>query len=455
MSDYLVALVYAAMALGGLVAPFVASLGYVWVDSFYPQYVGRFVMGGFPVAAVMGSTALLTYILMDRRAPPRIGMMIVLTACMAAWMTLSLSWSVSPVSAWLKWDWASKAVLFAGFIPFVFRSRVQIEALLQVHILGTSMHLLAAGIKSFITGGGYNQHVTLLPVDTGISESSAMSTMAIAFVPLLLFLRKHSLLVPWPWMRNLFFGAFAMFCFPAAVGTGARTGVVCMIVLGGLYWLQSRRKMVSGVAIAILGILVVVFSPDRWKARMATIDDFQQESSALTRIKVWQWVLDFVRDNPMGGGLRAYEINIIHMPPDAFHPEGWVQRGRAPHSTWFEVLSELGWPGLLLFFALIVLTLVTVRSILRRTKGIESLQWCSDLAKALGMALLVLMAGSTFIGVGFQPWYWLIFASTFCVSEYVRRALSATKPLPGYLQAANKPASPAMPLPGLAARRQG
>ena len=453
MSDYLVALVYAAMALGGFFAPFVASLGYVWVDSFHPQYVGRYILGGFPVAAVMGVAALLSYVLLDRRAPPRIGAMLVLTGCMAIWMTLSLSWSVTPDSAWLKWDWASKAVLFAGFIPFVFRSRVQIEALLQVHILGSSMHLLAVGIKSFLTGGGYNMHLTLLPADLGISESSAMATVAITFVPLLLFLRKHSLLIPWDWMRNLFFGAFAMFCFPAAIGTGARTGIVCMVVLAGLYWLQSRRKLVSGIAIAILGVLVVIFSPDRWKNRMGTIDDFQQESSALTRIRVWRWALDFVRDNPFGGGLRAYEINIIHMPPDAYNPEGWVQRGRAPHSTWFELLSELGWPGLFLFLALIALTFVTLYRIMRRTKGIESLRWSGDLARALGMALLVLMAGSTFIGVAFQPWYWLLFAATFCLGEYVRRALSSSKPIPGYLPAATKSAAPPLPMPGLPARR--
>ncbi len=454
MSDYLIALVYAAMALGGLVAPFVASLGYVWVDSFYPQHVGRYVMGGFPVAAVMGSAALLSYVLMDRRAPPRIGAMLLLTGCMAIWMTVTLSWAVSPNSAWLKWDWASKAVLFAGFIPFVFRSRVQIEALIQVHILGSSMHLLAVGIKSLLSGGGYNLNMTLLPADVGLSESSAMATMAIAFVPLLLFLRKHSLLVPWGWMRNLFFGSFALFCFPAAIGTGARTGIVCMLLLGGLYWLQSRQKLVSGMAIAILGILVVVFSPDRWKDRMSTINEYSQDTSALTRIKVWQWVLDFARDNPFGGSFRAYEINLIHMPPDAYHPEGWVQRGRAPHSTWFEMLNELGWPGLLMFLCLIGLTFYTCYSVMRRTRGIESLQWCSDLARALGTALLVLMAGSTFIGVGFQPWYWMMFALAFCLSEYVRRALSPGKPLPGYLPAPSSPAAPPMPMPGLPARRR-
>jgi len=454
MSDYLIALVYAAMLLGGAAAPFVTSLGYVWVDSFYPQYVGRYVLGNFPVAAVMGTAALLGYVLMDRRSPPRIGAMLILTGIMALWMTLSLTWSVAPEGAWLKWDWAFKTVLFAGFIPFVFRSRVQIEALIQVHILGSAMHIIPVGIKSFLTGGGYGMNLTLLPANVGMSESSAMATVGLMYVPLLLFLRRHSLLVPWPWMRHTFYASFAIFCIPAAIGTGARTGIVCMAVLAGLYWLQSRQKLVSGFALAILGVLVVIFSPDRWKARMATIDDYQQEASALTRIKVWQWVLDFVRDNPLGGGLRAYEINVILMPPDAYNPEGWTQRGRSPHSTWFEMLSELGWPGLILFAVLIIVTFITLHRVLRRTRGIEEMLWCSDLAKALGMALLVLMAGSTFIGVGFQPWYWLLFATSFCLGEYVRRALAPAKPRGVFVPATEGPASRPPAMPGLPARRR-
>jgi putative inorganic carbon (HCO3(-)) transporter len=454
MSDYLIALFYVALLFGGMAAPFVASLGYVWVDSFYPQYVGRYVLGNFPVAAVMGIAALLAYVLMDRRAPPRIGAMLILTGILAAWMTLSLTWSVRPDSAYIKWDWALKAVLFAGFIPFVFRSRVQIEALIQVHILGSSMHLLGVGIKSFLTGGGYRMNLTLLPADIGLSESSAMATAALMFVPLLLFLRRHSVLVPWNWMRNTFYGSLAAFCLPAAIGTGARTGIVCMVVLAGLYWLQSKQKLVSGMAIAVLGILVLVLAPDSWKSRMGTIDDYNQESSALTRIKVWQWVLDFVRDNPMGGGFRAYEINVIQMPPDAFNPEGWVQRSRAPHSTWFEMLSELGWPGLILFCVIIAVTFATLYKVIRRTRGIENLTWCNDLARALAMALLVLMAGSTFIGIGFQPWYWLLFATSFCLSEYVRRSFEAAKPRPAHLQAMAPPPPGMRPLPGMAARRR-
>jgi O-antigen ligase len=211
----------------------------------------------------------------------------------------------------------------------------------------------------------------------------------------------------------------------------------------------------AALAIAILGILILLFSPDRWKERMGTIDDFNQESSALTRIKVWQWALDFVSDHPMGGGFRAYETNIIRMPPDRANPDGWVQHGRAPHSTWFELLSEMGWPGLLLFLALIAVTLATLWRVWKRCRGIEELRWCQELARALGMSLLVLTVGSSFIGIAFQPWYWIMFASSFCLSEYVRRCL-APEGKPGTFVRDTPSGALAGPVgvPGLSARRR-
>lgn len=454
VSDIVIFLAYVMLLLGGFLTPFVTSLGYVWVDSFYPQYLSG-ILSGFPVAATMGAAAVLAYVLMDRKAAPRLGMFMILAGAMAVWMTASLTWSVRPASAVVKWDWAFKAVLFAGFMPFVFRSRVQIEALLQTHMLAAAMHLIGVGIKGLVTGGGYKMRMTAMPADSGLVESSAMAAVAIMFIPLLLFMRKHSILVPWKLVRNTFYPIYALFCVTAMIGTGARTGLVCLALLGGLYWLQSRHKVMGAVAVAMLAILVLLFSPDRWKERMATIDDYKQESSALTRIKVWEWTLDFVKDNPMGGGFRAYEINVIHMPPDAYNPDGWVQTNRAPHSTWFELLSELGWPGLILFLCIIGVSYRTLWRVWKRTRGLEELAWCGDLARALGMALLVLMAGSTFIGIAFQPWYWMMFSVIFCLGEYVRRCLLPEK-RPGVFTPAAAPApqfgSP-LPVPGLGARR--
>ncbi len=460
MSDIIIFLAYVGLLLGGFVSPFVTSMGYLWVDSFYPQYLGRALLGSVPVAAVMGAAAVLAYVLMDRKAPPRMGMFLILTAAMLLWMTATLLWAVRPDAAFLKWDFAVKTVVFAAFLPFVFRSRIQIEAMLLAHMLGSGMHLIGVGIKGALTGGGYQWRLTQLPDDTGLAETSAMATVAIMFIPLLLYMRTHSQLVPFPLIRKVFFTCYALLMIPCMIATGARTGIVCLVVLGGLYWVQSKRKVVTGIAVVMLAVLVVIFAPDRWKERMETIGEYKADTSALTRVLVWQWAIDFAKDNPLGGGFRAYEVNVLHMPPDGWNPEGWIQRGRAPHSTWFELLTEMGWPGTALFLSLIVATLWSLYRVWKRTRGVEELLWCHDLARALAMSLVVLMAGSTFIGIGFKSWYWFMFAAAFTVSEYLRRVTSPEKPRPGLaVQAAMSPPRPGLPagggpVGGLAVRRR-
>lgn len=427
MSSILVFLAYSSFLIAGVAFPFVFALGYVWTDAFGPQYVGPGILGGVPVSMIIALASFIGYVVADRRAPPRPGVILILTGLMAIWLTVTMQWAVSPVSGWKKWDWAFSAVIFAGFIPFIFRSRVQIEAMLQVFIMGSAMHLLGVGIKSALTGGGYNMHLTVLPADTGLAESSAMATVAIMLIPVLLSLRRHSLLFPWEKLRSLFYLGFCGLCLTATIGTGARTGLVCMAVLAGLLWLQSRHKILSGLMMVIVGLGLLSIAPDKWFARMSTIDDYKTDGSSLTRIKMWQWSLDFARNYPLGGGMRAYEVSVIHMPPTEYEPEGYVQRGRATHSTWFEMLTELGYPGLIMFIGLIAATYWSLYRVRKRTKGIEDLQWANDLALALMKGMLILMVGASFIGIGFKPWFWLIFATTVSLSECVRRSLAPVR----------------------------
>ncbi len=450
MSDYLVALVYLAFVVLGVAAPFAMSLGYVWVDSFYPQFVGRYVMGGFPVAAVMGTAAVLAYILMDRRSPPRPGLIQILTGLMAVWMTLTLLWAVAPDAAWkvgLGLQDRRLCRLHAVRVP---QPRADRGADLGIHAwFGDAPHRRGHQVvpdrrrlphEPDIVAGAV-RHVGIERHGHGGDDVRAVAAVPAGALrvgavvddpqPVLQFLRP--------------------LCVTATIGTGARTGIVCMVVLGGLYWLQSRQKIVTGVAIAVLAVLVVVFSPSAWKDRMATIDDYKQELSALTRILVWKWTLGFVQSNPLGGSFRAYEINVIQMPPDAFNPEGWVQRGRAPHSSWFEVLMELGFPGLFMFLSICGLTLWYLRRVRKRTRGVEELAWAYALARALAMSLIVLSAGATFIGVAFQPWFWFLFASSYCLTEHVRRVTQPVKRQPGiFALQLNQPPPLAQPQRGRA-----
>jgi O-antigen ligase len=81
----------------------------------------------------------------------------------------------------------------------------------------------------------------------------------------------------------------------------------------------------------------------------------------------------------------------------------------AAHSIYFEVLGDLGFTGLALFLAMLVLAFVTCATIRRRARPHPDLIWMSDLAGMLRLSLIVYMvAGAALSFAYFEGVYVLV-----------------------------------------------
>jgi len=55
--------------------------------------------------------------------------------------------------------------------------------------------------------------------------------------------------------------------------------------------------------------------------------------------------------------------------------------------------------------------------------------WCRDLAIALQIALVTMLACGAFIGVAFQPMFYYLFALSACLRQYRRKVVKASRPI--------------------------
>lgn len=414
-------MVYVSFVGLGTVAPFILTLGYVWVDTFRPQEVAYIILNQFPVAMTMGAAAFVAYLGMDRRMPPRPSLTWAIQVFMALWVTVTLVWAVAPEGAMDKWDWASKTIAFSAFIPFVIRSRVQIEAFAQTYVFSLAANFVPYGIKTTISGGGYGANLGLSQGNAGLAEGGLLSTVCLMAVPLAVYLGSYSMLMPRSKLVMMAYWGIAALAIITAVGTFERSALIGLVMMASYMLLRSRRKVLFGlVIIAGIGVAAVT-SSDKWSERMATTKEYQQESSALTRILVWKWTLDFAVTHPFGGGFDSYRVNHIEYPPDAGHPGGYTVFGRAFHSIYFEVLGEQGWPGLGMFLYLGFGSIFSLRRLSRRIKDNPDFAWCSAMSDALQSGFVVFLTSGAFVGIAFQPMFWYFVSMTVCLREYVRR----------------------------------
>ena len=429
---------FLAMALP---APFVATLGYVWVDTFQPQFVAYYFLNDAPVAMIMGCAAFGLYALMDRRSPPPLCAETVILIILMLYITMSMMWAERPVEGWVKWDLTFKTLLFATFIPYSIRSQVQIEAFVNTYVFSLAANFVPFGLKTLISGGGYGVNLGLQGGNAGLAEGGQLSAVCLMTVPLVLYLGKHGRLLPRLPLISVAYWGVAGLAVVTAVGTYERSALVGLLVMLLVMVLQSRHKAGFGLAAAVVIVGLTFATSSAWNARISTIEDYSQDTSAFVRLAVWRWTLDYVAANPWGGGFNSFLIDHIEIPGiNGGAPE--IQFGRAFHSIYFEVLGEQGYPGLAMFLGITAIAVYRLRRTAKRARAYADMEWVSGLAAALQSGMAAFLSAGAFVGIGWQPMFWYFIAMSICLNAYFWRVERGMNAAPtGWRSIAALPAS--------------
>ena len=338
-----------------------------------------------------------------------------------------------PVEAAAKWGWVWKALVFAMFLPLTLRTRLRIEAAALVMVLAAGSIIITGGIKTAFSGGGYGSLRFFVNDNTGLYEGSIISCVAIAIIPLIQWLARYGTIFPSDWRVKLFSAALIFACLLIPVGTEARTGLLCIALLGVLLLRNTKRRFLYITLVAAAGLVAVPFLPDSFTKRMSTIENHAADESASTRLAVWAWTLEYAQDHPFGGGFDAFRSNRLRIETQKSEGEEsnnqsvevteTFDAGRAYHSSYFEMLGEQGWPGLGLWLWIQAMGLWQMERIRSRWKERTGpgQQWQAPLANALQQAQLVYLAGSLFVGIAYQPFVFMLIGLQCGLWSYLRR----------------------------------
>lgn len=415
----------------GLRRPFLLVLAYAYVDIVSPQRLSYYLLNSVSISMLIASAAIGAWLLFDDkrdfRIAPRQGLMLILLA----YLFYTTSYADFPIEAAGKWDWVWKVIVWAVFLPLTLRTRLRIEAHLLIIVLAASSIIIGGGIKTLLSGGGYGTLNLMVQNNSGLYESSQISTIAIAIVPIILWLARYGTIFPPDRRVWLFAGALIFACLLIPVGTEARTGLVCIAVLAILALRDVKRRIVYITLIGLGAIIAVPMLPSSFTNRMETIRTYQADQSASTRLAVWAWTLGYVKEHPLGGGFEAYLQNKLRFQTVSATADGPVQiveaqqqedQGRAFHSSYFEMLGEQGFPGLIMFLLIHAIGLLRMETIRRRYKNAEGDEaWISPLATALQSAQFIYLVGSLFVGIAYQPQAWMLIAIQIGFDGYIAR----------------------------------
>jgi probable O-glycosylation ligase (exosortase A-associated) len=376
-----------------LIRPYVGILVWSWLGYMNPQRLTWGFAYEIPFSLVVGIVTLIAIIFSSESKRIPVTWLTTLWGIFLIWMTLTTSFAIYPEFAWVEWETVMKIQLMTLATILVINSQERIRMLVWVIVLSLGYFGVRGGIVTILTGGSV--HVWG-PDNTFIAGNNEVALALLMALPLMQYLRITS---SRKWVRLGLLAAMVMCAF-SVVGSQSRGAFVGGFAMVLLLWLKSKHKVTMGAVLLLLVTSLFMFMPERWHERMQSIETYQTDTSAMSRIQTWKTALRVANDKPLGGGFGMWTQETFAR----YSPEYPVPHDA--HSIYFKVLGEHGWVGLALFLAIGIIAWRTGTAIIRETSGQAELRWLSELARMTQVSLVAFATGGTFLSLSYFDLYW-------------------------------------------------
>jgi putative inorganic carbon (hco3(-)) transporter len=398
MRDFLVLAIILGAAPVCLFNPYFGVLMWYWVTYFNPH---RFTWGiayDFPVAAVIAGPTLVGTLFAKKSIRSLAVRETVLLLLLWAWYSFTYIHAQSvPLFAGNMPDadyeigHISKILLFTVVMILLVNTKERLRGV--VLVTAGSLGLLA--VKGALFGLRTSGESRVWgPPDSFLSDNNAFGLALNMCLPLLFFLAAQE---KRKWLRVAMWITFASTILVILL-TYSRGALLGLAVVITALMLKSRHKIVGAFFMVVVAFFVLSFAPDAWMQRMGRFFSGDLDDSAQQRLVSWGTSWNFAHDYPLTGGsfdvLPNVQVFQRYQPRPL--PLGFLSSG--PHSIYFQLLADQGFPGLALFLLLIGSCYWSLWRVRVSARSVPSANYLVPYTHMVEVSILGFMVSGAFLG---------------------------------------------------------
>lgn len=381
----------ALFLLTGLIAtirrPWQGAILWIIVSVLNPHLLG-FKMATQPVAAIVAGTTILAALI--RRAEFSIPWRtpLIWFALFTVWMCITYMASGALDENYIMWSKVMKINFMFFIIYGLIVSRKKIDYVIWAIAVSLCYYGVKGGIFTIITAGA---HRVWGPEGTFIGGNNEIALALIIGIPLLWYLRQTA---AQRWFKYGLVAAMIL-CAAAALGSHSRGALLALATMALFFWIRSPEKGRIALAMALVAPILLGLMSQEWEARMATIQTYEEDQSAMGRINAWWMAFNLAKNNMFGGSFEtATPAFFARYAPDPLIIQG-------PHSIYFQVLGQHGFIGLFIYLAMWLSTWMACNRIRFLTKGLPLKKSTHLLASMIQVSLAGFAVGGAFLGLAY------------------------------------------------------
>jgi len=407
MRDILITAIVLGLLPFILRTPRIGAYLWVWLSMMNPHRMSYGFARDFPFAYLTAVSTLAGFLFAGKeRKPFPVSNITLVYLLFFFWMTFTNLFAINTLEVVVeRWIFMFKIHLMIWVTLMLIRGRQQIEHLVWVVTLSIGFYGIKGGLWTLTSGGG-GGHVWG-PPDSMIADNNGLGLATVMLVPFIYYLYQ---IAPRRWIRIAMGIAGILMCF-SIFGSQSRGAFLALLAMAGLLTLKGKRKILMGSLISAVIVSAMLFMPSSWSNRMDTIQTYDQDASAMSRFYSWETLWNLALDRPLVGGGFVTDNPIVFA---TYAPEWGIQMfgGKVwvAHSSYFQVLGDHGFPGLLLYLLFGIFTWRRASKLAQETKDDPEFgSWVPLLMRMVQVSMTGFAVGGAFLSlVHFDLIYYIV-----------------------------------------------
>ncbi len=431
MRDILVTAIVIVLLVYALRRAVVGAYGWAWIGMMNPHRQTFGFASGMPFAQGFAIVTLLSaFAHRDQRHKIPINAITVILALLLFWMTVTSFFALNASDVVReRWVFVMKIQLMLFVTMILVRGREQIERLLVVVTYSVGFYGIKGGIFTLMTGGSGR---VWGPGGTMLEDNNELAVALVMLVPMMAYIYQ---VTKRRWVRWAI-GAGMVSTGLSILGSQSRGALLALVAMAFFLGIKGKHPVRSSVILVLGLVLAIGFMPESWTSRMDTMQSYEADTSAMSRIYTWKTLWNCAVDRPLvGAGFQADSLPVFqrYAPQD---PQYAVFEGTVlvAHSIYLQVLGEHGFPGLVLYLLLGWVTWRTASRLKKQAEGDPEFgSWVPLLMPMAQVSLIGFAVGGAFLSLAYVdvPYYVLIVVALVDATmkeRFAQRAKTAGSP---------------------------
>ncbi len=305
-----------------------------------------------------------------------------------------------------------KIITIALFTTGIVTRRDHLRVLVWVIAFSFGFYGMRSGVSGILSGG----NLQILQGPGGMMADNNDFAMALCMgLPLMYYIgiSEKSILV-----RRMLLTVVPMTMITIILthSRGAFLAMSCTVFM--LVW-RSKNRLAGMTAGLLLVISGIILAPDSYTERLSTLQNVEEDGSAMGRLRAWRTAGEMIKGNPiLGVGFGKFEHNYDRYDPNRV--EGRPSGSRVAHNSYLQIWAECGTPAFLMYFSLIILSLADVWRVRKEAKVRYFSSWILNYCNMFEGTMIAFSVGAMFLNRAHFDLFYHLVAIIVCFGTIAR-----------------------------------